>query len=310
MGIKLHQDPEMRETVLFCGWPGIGNIGLIAIDTLQGALRASAFGEIEPWDFFAPRKVVIANGLLGELEFPRNRFYHQRVNDQDVMFFIGEEQAGGGRAGYGEGKKAYELANLVLDVAEKYGCRRVFTSGAAVAQIHHTTKPRVWAVPNHPRLMEEIRNYDNTILMSEIAGRGGQGSITGLNGLMLGVARQRGLEAICIMGEIPYYLQGAPWPYPKASLSILKLISQMLNVRMKFPQLEKLAQKVEVNVERFLEQLFSIAELPVQVKEEIERLQRAPQDNLGPITEDEQQRIMDHIDELFNQERGKDDRAI
>jgi proteasome assembly chaperone (PAC2) family protein len=120
------------------------------------------------------------------------------------------------------------MANLVIDVAEKFGCRRVYTSGAAVAPIHHTMKPKVWAVPNSKSLIREIRGYSNTVLMSDIEERGGQGNITGLNGLLLGVAKKRGFEAICVMGEIPIYLQGFPFPYPKASKSVLEVLNTYL----------------------------------------------------------------------------------
>jgi proteasome assembly chaperone (PAC2) family protein len=41
--------------------------------------------------------------------------------------------------------------------------------------------------------------------MSEQEGRGNQGSITGLNGLVIGAARRRGMNGICLMGEIPDY---------------------------------------------------------------------------------------------------------
>ena len=70
MGIKLYKQPELRDSIMFCGWPGIGNIGISAIDTLRAVLRAEEFGEIEPWDFFDPRKVLIEKGLLKDLEFP------------------------------------------------------------------------------------------------------------------------------------------------------------------------------------------------------------------------------------------------
>src|SRR5512142_855541 len=45
------------------------------------------------------------------------------------------------------------------------------------------------------RLIPEIRRYGNTVLMSEVDGTDGQGSITGLNGLLLGVAQRRDIEA-------------------------------------------------------------------------------------------------------------------
>lgn len=147
MGIKLYQEPQLSNPIMLCGWPGIGNIGITAIDTLRGVLRAQEFGEIEPFDFFYPRKVVIQKGFLEELEFPSSRFYFQHIGDHDVRFFIGEEQPWERITPYAEGRKGYEMAEPVLDVAAKCGCQRVYTSGAGVTQIHHSVTPQVWAVP-------------------------------------------------------------------------------------------------------------------------------------------------------------------
>jgi len=310
MAINFNIEPELKAPVMFCGWPGIGNIGIIAIDTLRGVLRAKEFAGIESWEFFNPRRVIIENGLLQDLEFPLNRFYYRHLGGQDVIFFIGQEQASGHRAAYAEGEKAYRLGNLVLDVAEKFGCRRIFTSGAAVAQIHHTVKPRVWAVPNNAKLIDEIKNYPNTILMSDLENRGVAGSITGLNGLMLGIAQKRGLDAICLMGEVPYYLQGAPWPYPKASQSVLEVITRYLEIQIEFKKLDELTQKIEQNVEDFVQKLFDTPGLPEQIKDEITRLEEEPNADLGPITDDEQKRMMGRLDELFNQRDDNNDRPV
>lgn len=310
MAIKLYTEPKLTNTILFCGWPGIGNIGLNAIDTLRVVLKAQEFGEIEPWDFFEPRKVVIEKGLLKTLEFPSNKFYYQRIKNHDLIFFIGQQQPSEGGARYAEGQKAYEMANLVLDVAERFGCQRVYTSGAAVTQIHHTTKPRVWVVPNSERLIDELKRYENTILMSEIEGRSDQGVITGLNGLMLGVAKKRGLDAACLMGEIPYYLQGVPWPYPKGSKSVLEVLTKMLGIKADFSQLDELSKTIEQNIEELLENLYRAEAIPPEIRDEIEKLRDTTRAELGPITEAEQKRIMEHIDELFNQGPWKDERHL
>jgi len=310
MGVKLYKQPELKDSIMFCGWPGIGNIGISAIDTLRAVLRAEEFGEIEPWDFFDPRKVVIEKGLLKDLEFPSNKFYFQRVKNQDLIFFIGQEQPSDGGARYAEGRKAYRMASLVLDVAEKFGCRRVYTSGAAVTQIHHTVKPRVWAVPNSEKLVDELNQYENTVLMSAIEGRNGQGVITGLNGLMLGVAKKRGLEAICLMGEIPYYLQAAPWPYPKGSKSVLEVLTKILGIKIDLRKLDELAKRVDQEIEEFLESLYRTEAIPPEIREEIEKLRHIEPAELGPITEEEQKKIMEHIDELFDQEGRKDERHL
>ena len=85
---------------------------------------------------------------------------------------------------YAEGPRAYEMANMVLDVAEKFGSERVYTSGAAISITHHAFQPGVWAVANDKSLFGELHNYPNTILMSQAEGRGYQG--IGLAGVEVG----------------------------------------------------------------------------------------------------------------------------
>ncbi|GAI41520.1 unnamed protein product, partial [marine sediment metagenome] len=58
-------------------------------ESVKGVLVAEEFGEIEPWDFFYPKKVSIRDGLLESLEFPTNKFYYQRLERKDLIFFLG-----------------------------------------------------------------------------------------------------------------------------------------------------------------------------------------------------------------------------
>jgi len=279
MGIKLYKEPELEKPVMFVGWPGIGNIGIIAVNTLRGILGAEEFGEIESCDFFYPKKVSIRDGLLEDLEFPRNKFYYQRIEKKDLIFFIGEEQPSEGGRMYASGEKAYQLANLVLDVGLKFGCQRVYTSGACVSPIHHQVKPRVCGVVSSEKLREEIKSYQNTILMSELGGRGeGEGIITGLNGLLLGVAKARGMEGICLMGEIPDWLSGASFPYPKASKSVLEVFAEILGVGMDFSFLDKMERQIEEIIEGFY------AKFPPEMKEEYDQRKLIAQTKPGTIT--------------------------
>ena len=290
MGIKIYKEPKLEKPVMFVGWPGIGNIGIIAVNTLRGILRAEEFGEIESWDFFYPKKVSIRDGFLEDLEFPGNRFYYQRVEKKDLIFFIGEEQPSEGGRMYASGEKAYQLANLVLDVGLRFGCRRVYTSGACVSPIHHQVKPRVCAVVSSENLIEEMKNYQNTILMSELGGRGeGEGIITGLNGLLLGVAKTRGMEGICLMGEIPDWLSGASFPYPKASKSVLEAFAEILGVGMDFTFLDQMERQIEGVIESFY------AKFPTEMKEEYDQRKLIAQSKPGTITIQAQIYIDEHF---------------
>ena len=312
MTIKLYKEPKLERPDLICGWPGIGRIGIMAIDYLRRAIAAEELGEIEPWDFFEPRKVTIRDGLLESLEFPTNKFYYQRLAKRDLLLFIGEEQPAEGMRLYAAGERAYRMANLVLDVAEKFGSQRVYTSGAAPTQIHHSLKPRVWAVPNSDDLIDEVRDYENTVLMSEIEGRRGQGAISGLNGLLLGVARKRGMKALCLMGEIPYYLQASPWPYPKASIAVLEILTSNLGIDIDLIPLNEMSRKIDESIEGFLGSLYEAEAIPPhirnEIRESIEKMKYV-RESPGPITDEDQKRIMEHIDEFFKRGEGGDERA-
>ena len=303
MGVQLYKKPRLKSPVLIACWPGIANIGIIAVDTLREALEAEEFGEIEPWDFFYPQQVSIRSGVLEALEFPASKFYFKKTAGGDLLFFIGEGQPAAAGKAYAEGGKAYQLANLVLDVAQKFGSKRVYTSGAAVAPVHHTMTPRVWAVPNDRSLIAEVRKYENTILMSEVEEREGEGNIVGLNGLLLGVAKKRGLEAICLMGEIPIYLQGLPFSYPRASKSVVEVLSRALGIEVDTTRLDEWSSQVEEEIEHFYQQV------PQEIKKQLEKLKHRPHakpSEPSPITEEDKGKIMADIDKLFKK-RGEED---
>jgi hypothetical protein len=307
MGIRLFKEPVLANPIMFCAWPGIGNIGILAVNALRRMLNAEKFGEIEPHDFFNPKRVIIRNGLLKDLEFPESTFLFQHTLKKDVVLFIGEEQPTEDKTMYAQGEKAYRMAHLVLDVAEKLGCRRIYTSGAAITKVHHTCKPKVWAVPNNEKLLDEIKGYKNTICVSEIEGSEGQGSISGLNGLLLGVAREREMDAVCLMGEIPYYLHGAPWPYPKASQSVLEVFGEILGITIEAGYFTELIQQTEKNIEGFLENFYQAENIPLEVRsrlqDEIEKLKLSGTSRPEPTGEEVTELILERINELFK--KGK-----
>ena len=300
MGIVFHSEPELNRPDMIVGWPGIGNIGVITVNALRQQLEAEELGEIEPWDFFYPNKVIIRAGVLQDVEFPSSKFYYKKLADRDILLFVGEEQPSGRNRMYAEGGKAYEMANLVLDAAEKFGCRRIYTSGAAVALTHHSLKSRVWAVATDQKILAQMKGYANTLRMSEVESRDNLGNITGLNGLLIGVAKKRGFEGVCLMGEIPDYLSRVPFPYPKASQSVLEVLAAILGVSIDVTTLDGMAAQMQGVITNVFRQF------PDEVRERIE--QRKEDAQPGPITEEDEKWIKDNIDDFFRQEQEEDDK--
>jgi proteasome assembly chaperone (PAC2) family protein len=152
-------------------------------------------------------------------------------------------------------------------------------------------------------LISEVKTYENAILMSEIEGRGGQGNITGLNGLLLGVARKRGIEAICVMGEIPVYLQGFPFPYPKASKSVLEVLTAALGIEIDMDRISSFIERSDKEIEQLYEKF------PPEIKEQLDKLKYVSYDKPTeptPITEEDKKRILEDIDKFFKKEPKED----
>lgn len=297
MGIKFYKDIDLKEPYFIVGWPGIGNVGLIAVDTLRKMLNSEFFAEIEGHEFFNPRKVRIKRGLLLDLEFPANRFYYCKKGERDFLFFIGEEQPKKGvTSKYAEGEEAYKMANLVLDVAEKFRCEHIFTSGAAVSYIHHTMLSKVWAVPNDDALISKIKDFADVLLMSEIEGKGGQGFISGLNGLLIGVAKKRGFKATCLMGEVPVYLQGLQIPYPKASRSVLKVFESIFKLNLDLTQFDSIVIEAENKINEVYE------DIPIEIREQLEKLKEfdyVRRSELQPMDDENRKKFWDEISEFL-----------
>ncbi len=291
MGIVFCSEPELHQPAMIVGWPGIGNIGVLTVDNLRQQVEAEELGEIEPWDYFYPNKVIIRDGVLHDLEFPTSKFYYKKLADRDLLLFIGEEQPSGRGRMYAEGGKAYEMANQVLDVAEKFGCRRIYTSGAAVALTHHSLRSRVWSVATERRLLSEMKSYTNAFLMSEVEGRQNIGNITGLNGLLIGVAKKRGFEGVCLMGEIPDYLSRVPFPYPKASQSVLEVLAAILGISVDMTAFDDMIDQMEDLIANVLRQF------PREIRERVEQRKQEAQPEV--ITEEDEEWIKEHIDDFF-----------
>jgi proteasome assembly chaperone (PAC2) family protein len=178
--VDLYKDPKLKNPVLVAAWPGMGGVALIAAKYLRDELGAEEFGQIAPFDFFDLNAVTVRDHVVEEPEFPEGKFYFWKgPKGKELIIFIDDAQPSA---------KGYQLANLVLDVAQNFKARKVYTFAAAPAHIYHTRKPRILGATTRPRLMDKLTKQGVVPM--------GAGTISGLNGMLLGVAHQRKLEGV------------------------------------------------------------------------------------------------------------------
>jgi uncharacterized protein len=263
--VKLYKEPRRKACDLLAVWPGIGNVALIIARYIKDKLKVEEIGEIEPFDFFDPIGVMVKGNIIEAPQFPESKFYywHNPNSDRDLLLFISDQQPS---------FKGYEMASCVLDVSRKLKVKRVYTCAAAIARIHHTENPRVWGAATNQKLLEVLRKQ-NVVLRGDI-------QIAGLNGLFLGVAKERGFDGICLLGEVPSYTTRIP--NPKAALAIIEVLAKILSININTADLAKLskesdeqmkklaAEAMEEFIDRYTKPVWPPEEEEVQEIEEIE----------------------------------------
>jgi len=224
--IRLYARPRLKSPVMLASWPGIGNVSIIVASYLKKNMDFKELGEIEPSYFFDAIGVVAKDNVIEAPQFPQSKFYYwkNKGGGSDIILFIGEDQPL---------TKGYELANCVLDVAERFQAKRIYTCAAALSHIHHTEPPRVWGVATSQHMTKELEKYD-------LVQRGNL-QIAGLNGLLLGVTKEREIEGICLLGEVPMYATRVQ--NPMAALAVLKVLTKMLGIEIDFSELAQVAEE-------------------------------------------------------------------
>ncbi len=222
--IKITARPKLRSPNLLAAWPGIGNVAMILSNYLRAKLPFKDLGFLEPSSFFDPIGVLVRDNVVEEPTFPQSQFYYWK-NDggaNDLILFIGDDQPA---------SKGYDLANCILDVGEKFGVGRIYTCAAAMTRIHHTEPPKVWGVATSRLVADDLEAYnlENATNLQ----------IAGLNGLLLGVAKERALEGVCLLGEVPVYASRVP--NPMAALAVLKVLMAVLEIKIDLGELAKMA---------------------------------------------------------------------
>ena len=105
------------------------------------------------------------------------------------------------------------------------------------------------------------------------------------------------------MGEIPVYLQGLSLAYPKASRSVMEVLTTALGIRIEMGEINELVERSEREIESVYELFTS------EIREQLDKLKYvtyAKPTEPEPITEEDKKRILEDIDKFFKKEPKED----
>lgn len=229
-------------------WPGMGHVAASAGSYLIDRLKPEPAGMIPEGEFFSVNHVDVQNGIARTGPLPRSIFFIWRdpARRRDLVLFVGEAQPPADRG--------YALCHKVVDFAAEHGVKRILTFAAMGTQIHPASEPQVFGAVTVPKLLDELRRAGVAPLQN--------GKVGGLNGALLGAAAERGIDAACLLGEMPFF--AAAVPNPRSSQAVIETFARMTGIDVDTSGLERLADEAEPQLvalyEQFREQASRLAE--------------------------------------------------
>ncbi|MEM3640896.1 MAG: PAC2 family protein [Candidatus Bathyarchaeia archaeon] len=178
--IQQFSNPDVKSPIFVQGLPGFGNVGKIAIHLLTKFCGAKLFAELYSPSF--PDYVSVnSNGIC---RLPKYEFYAATMEKNDFIIMTGDTQPS-----FEDVVAHYTLCSEILDFVEKYGCSFIVTIGGAPIL---EDKAQIYVAATSPRLAAEFMEKGAVIYSN--------GKIAGATGLILGLAKERGLNGICLLG--------------------------------------------------------------------------------------------------------------
>ncbi len=219
--------------VLVCGLPGSGYVGKLAADYLVTVFKAKKVAEFYATSF-PPHVNISDDGLAAAL---KGELYHAETGQgNDLLVFTADAQPG---TSAGE----YELAEAVLREAEKMRAELVFSLAAYVTG-SFVKERRVFGTATSSSAVQRLSKNGVEIMK--------EGGISGMNGIIVGMAKLHGMEGLSLLGETSGYLLD-----PAASHSVLESLSRILGIKIDMTSIgerAKEAQQVFGQVQRLTEQ--------------------------------------------------------
>jgi uncharacterized protein len=212
---------------IFASLPDMGRVGGLVSSFLASNLETEHIANIisnpKPW-------VNVKDGVI---ESTRDIYKIYFSDREKLLILTGEMQPE-------DHRELLELCNTFLDFCSSIGdVKRLYTAGGSLNEML-TGEPRVVGVATKPQLRDILVSSDVDTLGSEFT------TITWFNGLILGMASDRNIEAIGFYGEI----SDKSLPQPLAAKSIVKAFAKIEHLSISTKPFDVQYEEVLDNIER------------------------------------------------------------
>jgi proteasome assembly chaperone (PAC2) family protein len=229
--LKLYKKPRLKSPTLVAAWGCVGQVGIGAATYLRDKLRAEEFGEIEPYDFFDV-PTPVKRGIIEPLVFPETKFYYWKDGKgADLIICM---------ADYEPHHARYEYADLILELAVQFKIKKIYTICAFPTPIHHAAQPKVIGAVNDAKLLKYLEKHHIPPMDDR--------DLTSINALLLALARQREIQSIYLLSEVPSYAM--EMANPRSSQAVLRVLTAMLGIDIDMREMEEMVRGTEGEMDK------------------------------------------------------------
>lgn len=243
----IYETPKLKKPHMvlgFSGWMDGGEVSTGTVEYLKTKLKAKKFAEITPENFYifnfpAPMELSslfrpytkIEEGIVKDFCFPKNEFFYVKKND--LILFLGKEPNIGWE----------NYADCILELAQKFGVKKMYFAGSVAGPIPHTREPRVFSFVSKEQLKVKLKNYGVKFTDYE-----GPASIVTL---LTKLSEDKDIEMINFVSEIPIYVQTRN---PKCIEALVKRLIKLLDIDINIDDLHKMSNELEERLDRAIQE--------------------------------------------------------
>ncbi len=218
--------PKLRNPILVEGLPGIGSVGKIAIDYLVDTLKSELLYKIHSYNFH-PSVLLNSESFV---ELPAVNMHVSKGKNRDIVFLSGDVQPLDERS-------SYEFCEKILDLAQELGCSEVITLGG-IGLPTEIKNPVVFGAVTDKETLLRYKKFKSINFKANERVE----AIFGASGLLLGLARLRGMTGISLLAET--YAHQLHLGFSEAKV-LLRELTNILDIKVSFEGLENQIKEKE-----------------------------------------------------------------
>jgi predicted ATP-grasp superfamily ATP-dependent carboligase len=245
--------PQLRSPIMilaFSGWNDAGEAASAALEHLASIWPVQAIGEFDTEEFYDYQNnrpiVSVDESFNRSLTWPTTtvRGVSLPNYDRDLILVSGVEPS----------LKWRTFVGQLLDLGEDLDISMVVCLGSLLADVPHTRPIPVTATAARPEFGERLG-----LEMSRYEGP------TGILGAIQDACNQREIDALSIWAAIPHYVSSPPCP--KATLSLLNHLEDLLELSIDLGELPEDAKAWEIGVDQLSQEDSEIADYVKSLEE-------------------------------------------